>query len=268
MMKKTIVIGAAVALLLALLMGRSHVRTAWNEVKDTVKNTVSIDFELKRARQMIKDLRPEIEKNLRLIAQEEVEVAKLEKQVTKSQDQLARDRQDILRLKGDLDSGSEVFVYAGRSYTAKEVKSDLTSRFEQFKTQEATAEALNKILLARQQSLQAAREKLDSMLDAKRQLEVDVENLEARLAMVEVAQTSSEFRFDDSQLSRTQQLLDDIGTRIEVAERLVNVNSDYATRIPLEDDSEAERDITDEVAEYFSTSLPEIEAYVNSTTHE
>lgn len=265
-MKKMIVIGAAVALLLSLFVGRSHVRTAWNEVKDTVKNTVSIDFELKRARQMIKDLSPEIEKNLRLIAQEEVEVAKLERRTAHVQEQLAQDRQDILRLKGDLDSGSEVFVYAGRSYSAGEVKQDLVSRFEQFKTQEATAQALNKILLARQQSLQAAREKLDGMLDARRQLEVDVENLEARLAMVEVARTSSEFCFDDSQLSQTQQLVEDISTRIEVAERLVNVDSDAATRIPLHDDTETDRDISDEVTEYFSTSLPEIEAYVHSTS--
>lgn len=264
MLKKTAIVGAAVTLLAVLLAGQSHVKTLVSEVQDTVKNNVSLEFELKRARGMIEDLNPEIEKNLRRIAQEEVEVARLEKHVGQAEEKLAQDRADILRLKGDLDSGSEVFVYAGRNYTAKQVTADLTARFNQFKTKEATTQSKQQILLARQQGLRAAREKLDAMLDAKRQLEVDVENLEARLTMVEVAQTSSSFKFDDSKLSRTQELLTDLGTRIEVAERLVNVDSQAIDRIPL-DEEEVDRDVSEEIAEYFQTSLPEIEAFVNSS---
>jgi hypothetical protein len=262
MLKKTAIIGVAVTLL-AVLFGSSHVKTALREVRNTVKNNVSIDFEIKRARGMIEDLRPEIEKNLRRIAQEEVEVDRLETRVSKSEERLANERANILRLKGDLDSGSEEFVYAKRTFTAKQVKTDLVSRFRQFKTQEATTQAQQQILLARQQGLQAAREKLDTMLDAKRQLEVDVENLEARLTMVEVAQASSTFKFDDSQLSRTQELITDISTRIEVAERLVNVDRNQFDRIPLDEPAE-DRDVSEEIADYFSTSLPEIEAYVKS----
>jgi hypothetical protein len=200
---------------------------------------------------------------LRRIAQEEVEVARLEKHVGESEGRLAKDRIDIIRLKDDLDSGSERFVYSGRSFSAKQVRSDLESRFNQFKTQEATTLAKQQILLARQKGLNAAREKLDTMLDAKRQLEVDVENLEARLTMVEVAQTSSSFKFDDSKLSRTQELISDISTRIEVAERLMNVDAKQFDRIPLDEPAE-DRDVSEEIAEYFSTSLPEIEAFVNS----
>lgn len=264
MLKRTALIGAAVTLLAVLLTGSSHVRTLLSEAKDTIKNNVSIDFELKRARGMIEDLRPEIEKNLRQIAQEEVNVARLEKEVGQAEEKLAQDRSDIIRLKTDLDSGSEVFVYSGHNFTAKQVKADLTSRFNQFKTQEATIQAKHQILLARQQGLKAAREKLDTMLDAKRQLEVDVENLEARLTMVEVAQTSSAVKFDDSKLSRTQSLIDDISTRIEVAERLVNVDAKQLDRIPLDEPSE-DRDVSEEIAEYFKTSLPEIEAFVNAS---
>lgn len=237
--------------------------TSVGMVKQTVKDSVPVDFEIKRARQMIKELQPEIERNMHLIAREETEVAKLERQVGTSEQQLSNDRGDILRLKGDLDKGSQVFVYAGRSYSAKQVKTDLQNRFDQFKTQEATTGSLKKILDARQKGLQAAREKLEGMLAAKRQLEVDVENLEARMKMVEVAQTTSEFNFDDSQLSRTKELVQEIGDRIEVAERLVNADSRLHDRIPL-DEPVAERDIADEVADYFGEQRPEIEAFVNS----
>jgi chromosome segregation ATPase len=263
MIKKMVVLGVAVVLLLGLVLGRSHVLTTVGMVKQSVKDTVPVEFEIKRARQMIKDLHPEIEKNMHLIAREETEVAKLERHVATSEEQLAKDRGDILRLKGDLDKGSETFVYASRSYTAKEVKADLENRFDQFKTQEATAGALKKILQARQKSLQAARDKLEGMLAAKRQLEVDVENLEARLKMVEVAQTTSDFNFDDSQLSRTKELVEEIGDRIEVAERLVNADTRLHDRIPLDQPSD-DRNISGEVADYFGEGRAEIEAFVNS----
>jgi chromosome segregation ATPase len=263
MFKKTLVLGGVVALLLGWF-GRSHVMTTVGMVKESVKDSVPVGFEIKRARQMIKDLQPEIERNMHVIAREETEVAKLERQLTSLEGTLAKDRDDILRLKKDLDKGSETFVYAGRSYTAKQVSLDLQNRFDQFKTQEATTGSLKKILDARQKGLQAAREKLEGMLAAKRQLEVDVESLEARVKMVEVAETTSNFNFDDSQLSRTKELVQQIGDRIEVAERLVNADTKLHDRIPLDKPAGVDRDIKGEVANYFSQEPSNTEALADS----
>ena len=90
------------------------------------------------------------------------------------------------------------------------------------------------------------------MLAAKQQLEVDVENLEARLKIVEVAQTTSELYFDDSHLTRTKELINDINTRIEVSARLLDVQTDFHAPIPLELPKEME-DISDQITEYFTT---------------
>jgi phage shock protein A len=263
MLRRSVVLGAVAALLLGLLFGRSHLSTAVGMARQTIKDNVPVEFEIKRAREMIRGLVPEIEKNMHLIAREETEVAKLERQVVKSEEGLAKDREHILRLKGDLDSGSRVFVYAGKSYSDTKVKDDLIHRFDQFKTKETTTDNLHKILGARQQSLTAAREKLEGMLAAKRQLEVDIENLEARLKMVQVAQTTSDFNFDDSHLSRTKELIAEIGDRIEVAERLVNADTNFHDRIPL-DETTVNRDITKEITNYFGERRAEIEALVDS----
>lgn len=259
MFKKMFVLGGAAALLLGLVFGRSHLQTTVGLVKQQVTDSVPIDFELKRARQMIKDLHPEIQRNLRLIAQEEVEVANLESKVNHSEDRLAKDRSDIMRLRADLETGEHTFVYANMTYSAREVKADLTSRFEQFKTQAATLESLKKRLVARQASLKAANDKLQGMLGAKRKLEVDVENLEARLAMVDVAQTTSSFKFDDSHLARTEELIENIGTRIEVAERLVNADFHNLDRIPLDEENVADENISEQISKYFGEDF---EAFV------
>jgi len=150
MLKRSIVTGAVAVTLLGLFFGRSHFSTAVGMARQSIKDNVPVEFELKRAHEMIRGLVPEIEKNMHVIAREETEVAKLERQVAKGEEQLAKDRDDVLRLKADLDSGTHVFVYAKRNYTAKQVKEDLTHRFDEFKTKEATTDSLRKILTARQ----------------------------------------------------------------------------------------------------------------------
>ena len=130
------------------------------------------------------------------------------------------------------------------------MKTDLANRFERFKTSEATLTSLRGMNSARQKSLDAARQKLEGMLAAKRQLEVDVENLEARNKMVEVAQTTSNYQFDDSQLGRVKELVTDLRTRLQVAEKMVNADSSLHDEIPLDQPTPA--NIVEQVGQYFS----------------
>jgi len=265
MLKKLIFAGIGTTLIGGLLFGTdafSYVKTTASRVHDTVKDSVPVEFELERAHKMIQDLTPEIRRNMHLIAKEEVEVEKLENRVSKLDEKLANSKADILRLKTDLDDDRTYYTYAGHEYSRTAVQNDLANRFERFKTQDATRVKLESILRARQQGLEAARAKLDAMLSARRQLEVDVENLEARQKMVEVAQTSSNFNFDDSQLSRTRRLVDDIRTRIEVAEKMVDAEGEFAPEIQLSEPKDA--NISDEVASYFGVDLEEDEALADA----
>lgn len=265
-MFKKILIGSMVTAGAAgLLLGTSaisYVRLGVHGVQQSIRDSIPVEVEIKRARDMISNLKPEIANNLRVIAREEVEVSRLNNEIGAKQDHLAKSRRDILRLKDDLQSGSSKFVYAKRSYTSNEVKDDLANRFKQFKTQEDSVVKLEKILEARTRNLDAARQKLDSMLAAKRQLEVEVENLQARLTMVQVAETSSQLSLDDSHLSQTRQLLDDISNRIEVAERLVNSEGVLQGGISLED--EAPSDLVDQITDYFGEGREEIETLVKN----
>ncbi|HUY36778.1 MAG TPA: hypothetical protein VMV69_28855 [Pirellulales bacterium] len=257
MIKKAILGGAGAALVCLVLFGReaaSYVGTTVGWCKDSVKNSVPISFEIERARRMVKDLVPDIRKNMHMIAKEEVEVDRLAKQIGESESRLGKDRDEVMRLKTDLSTDKQVFQYAGRSYSAGQVKIDLANRFERFKTHDATLASLKEMQAARQRSLEAARQKLEGMLATKRQLEVDVEHLEARLKMVEAAQTTSDYKFDDSQLSRAKELVTDLRTRLEVAEKMVNAEGTFRDEIPL--DQPAPENIVEQVSEYFQTERP------------
>ena len=111
---------------------------------------------------------------------------------------------------------------------------------------------------ARRTSLDAAREKLDAMVASKRQLEVEVENLEARQKMVEVAKTTANFNFDDSHLSRTKELISEIQTRLQVEETMLNTYGEYQdnAEIPVNVEETKSIDVTDEITEYFGGARP------------
>ena len=251
MIKKAIFGGVGICLVSLVFFGRdalSYFRTTAGRVKDTVRGSVPMDFEIDRARRMVKELVPDIRKNMHVIAKEEVEVEQLKKQIAQGEARLDKERTELVRLKNDLGSGNGVFHYAGRQYSAVQVKTDLANRFERFKTTDATLQSLRDIREARERSLAAAREKLEGMLAAKRKLEVDVEHLEARLKMIEAAQTTSEYALDDSRLSRVKELITDLRTRLDVAERLTSAEGSFHGEIPL---SETSNDnLLDEVTEY------------------
>jgi len=256
MVKKGILLGGAALLLIGLLFGRegfSHVKTSLKCVRQSVRDSVPVDFEISRARQMIKDLDPEIHRNMHLIAKEEVEVKHLRDQLSDADKQLVKNRSDIERLTHDLKRGDSHFVYCGKTYNVKQVENDLSRRFDQYKVKEATLGKLTQVLAARDRGLDAGREKLKAMQAARTQLEVDVANLEARQEMVKVAQATSEFNFDDSRLSRTKQLVKDIGCRIDVAEKLVHAETTYPGQISL-DDQKSTGDITEQITAYFEDS--------------
>lgn len=254
MIKKTLFIGGGVLLLLALLFGRnaiSYVTTMVGQVQEKMDDSFSIKFQLKRAHDQIAKLTPEIRRNESKVANEEVKVERLEKKVKALRSALADDEKDILRLTHDLETGKSQFVYVGRSYSAERVQSDLAGRFEDFKTDKATLGSLEQVLAARKQGLTAAREQLVAMERAQQELRVRAANLEARLQMVEVAQTSTDFKFDSNKLTKARELMDDLEGRIRTAEKLVKVSPKLQGRIPLDSTVNTSGEITEQINKYF-----------------
>ncbi len=163
-----------------------------------------VEFQIDRAKQMVRDLEPEIRRSMHVIAKEEVALEQLNSQIDGNQEKADKDKSDILRLQADLGQNKDIYHYASRTYTCDEVKQDLSRRFNRFKVADDTLASMKQMRDAREKNLDAAQQKLAAMINARRKLEVDVQNLEAKRKLVEVAQASSEYVFDDSQLARAR----------------------------------------------------------------
>ncbi len=257
MIKKLVLSVLVVGLLGGLLLGKgamSYLTTSYERASQTVEESVPLEFQIDRARKMVRDLEPEVRRSMHVIAKEEVEVESLDKRIESAETKAAKEKSEIMRLQSDLSSGKNVFRYAGNHYSADDVKQDLSRRFIRYKTSDATLGSLADMRNARQRNLEAAREKLAAMMSSQRQLQVEVENLEAKLKLVEVAQASSDMKLDDSQLARAKELIVDIRTRLDVAAKLANADTNFQDEIPL--DEPAAENIADQVAEYFQLKKP------------
>lgn len=269
MIKKALIVFGGLALLSAVIFGHdafSYVSTSYGRATEAVTNSFPTEFQIDRARRMVRELKPEIAECARVIARQQVEVDKLDEQIDRMESKLDKDQADVVRLQTDLKEGNSYYTYAGHRYSAGEVRDDLSRRFERFKTNEATLEHLREMRDARRRQVDAAKEKLEAMVASERQLAAEVENLEAQLKLVQVAEATSNFNFDDSKLARAKELVSNIRTELETASRLAAADVEYTGEIQL--DGEAPSDIEEQVANYFHLKTREIELASAKVSHE
>ena len=125
MLKKVLLASAIVVGFGAIFVGRSgvsYIKTGYHSLRDTIKDQIPLDVEISRAREMISDLKPEIAGNLKVIAREEVEVARLQREVQSKNATLAKSKQAILKLKDDVQSGAKFVSYGGKSFDLFHIK--------------------------------------------------------------------------------------------------------------------------------------------------
>ncbi len=252
---KRVLIGtAAVAGVGAFVFGRdmcSYVRTGAHAVRESIKREVPVEFEIERAKEMVKQLTPEIHRSLHAIAREEVTVEDLQKSIARRSTDMEGQQDAILSLSGDLKSGSTRLTYSGRSYSVKEVQKDLSDRFNRFKIAEDTLNRERDVLAAKEKALAAHRQKLEGMLSARKDLEVEIERLQARLQSVRAAETISDLKLDDSALNRAKSLVAEINKELDVRERVLDAEGNFTGLIPVETRSDAPKDIAEQVEKYF-----------------
>lgn len=253
-LKRSVIVVAGVSLVGGMLFGKdvvSYVRSSAKSVRTVVKDSVPIEFELRRARDLLEDIIPEMHANVRLIAQEEVEVAALNVDIAKSKDSMKEEELRIAKLRGALAEPKAQYCFAGREYPRSYVKEDLANRFERFKESELVFASKKRLLVSRQNSLHAAMQVLEQTRSRKRMLQDKIESLASQHRLVKAASVGSTIQVDNSKLAQTEKLITQIKKRLDVAERILAHESQFVQAIPV--DSVVEEDLLTQVDDYFQT---------------
>jgi hypothetical protein len=146
----------------------------------------------------------------------------------------------------------------------KEVQKDLSDRFNRFKIAEDTLNRERDVLTAKEKALAAHRQKLEGMLSTRKDLEVEIERLQARLQSVQAAESMSSLQFDDSALNRAKSLVAELNKELDVRERVLDAEGNFTGLIPVETKAEAPKDIAEQVEKYFDAEKSEAKTTVAS----
>jgi peptidoglycan hydrolase CwlO-like protein len=255
MFKKLVMGTAAAALAGSFVLGSdalSYLRTFGSNVRQAVKSEISVEFELDRIRHEVDNLMPEIRSHMTVVAEQSVDVKDLDRELASREASLARQKEAILALRTDLESGKNHFTYRAVSYTRDEVEADLAQRFASYCTAEGCVKRDRQILAAQRDTLHANQKKLDAMLTRKQDLIVKVAQLEARLKQVQAAETINSIEIDDTRLAHVEKMIKDMNHALDVRESVLETEGQVLGRIPVEDaDAPVKGNIIGEIDSHF-----------------
>ena len=275
MFKSVVLLGLGVFLVAVLLFGPhafDYVRGSVNHIQRGVANKVPIEFELERAKDMLEEIIPEMHANVKLISQEEVEIAALKAEIDSTVKPMAMERQSIENLNQQLCMHKASYQVGGHQFTRQELTDDLANRFERFKESEMLKQSKEKMLNIREKSLASAIKTLENTKKNKQLLENKIASLESQYRLIQASSVGTEYSIDNSKISQTEKLIGQIKKRLDVAERvLANEGKFLESKTTAEftvEDAVSEQELIGQIRDYFNSDIETKEEPLNTMAEE
>ncbi|MFG0289285.1 MAG: signal peptide-containing protein [Rhodopirellula sp. JB044] len=260
-------LGAVAALIVGgfVLLGAnftSYLRTSARAVQESVQESVPLEFELRRARDLIDEILPELQSQVRVIAEEEVAIQDLKHDLDASADRLSIERSHLAALRDQLRVQQVSYRIGDRDVPRDQLAGQLRSRLERFKQSELSIDMKTRLLEKREEVLGAALFKLEKMRNRKVQLEQKVEMLIAQERLQKASRFDSDFDSKSAaggnEMCEADELLDQIETRLAVAQRVLEHEQDVVA-IPLDDSAMTEDDILSAYDSHFDDQRRDVQ---------
>lgn len=252
-LRKALIGIAGTALAVGLLFGTnaiSYMRTAGTDVREAANDAIPEAFKLRTARDMLDNkLEPQIRDMKHVVAEAQIDVERLTAKLEGRAEKLATLRDGLAERHDQYQSGEPKVTIDNVSYSRDQIKQDMQQRFQEVTLIERTLQSEQEVLAAKKLALTENEKKITELLSAREQLELQIQELEARVSAVEAKETIAQSEFDDSALNDIRSLLDSVEKKVDVREREMTLDGQTTHRIPTEAESPA-------------TSVDDISAYL------
>jgi chromosome segregation ATPase len=206
-----IVVGAIAALKTPLVQAWVH------NAKESCRKHVTAETKIDLMKAELTKLDKDINKHFDAVAKEEYDVRKTRRQIAQAKQDQKELFTKIQTMKEDLqNTSSEYLVYGGERFTVARVEKKLKNDWESYKRGQAELENLEKALEARESALLAVQGQYDTLKSKRKELEVQIVQLEAELKNVRLAQSRTNTDFDDSRFGKIQKMMEEVREEIEV----------------------------------------------------
>jgi len=197
----------------------------WWERKE--KKLLTPEDRITQLRREVKKIDQSIKDEISELAEMEVKYEAEERSVKS-----LRTRQDILESRMTLlevgieQKKTQVVFEDKKSVSSNEFARELVKLTKEFETGKKTLETREQILKARKEAVETRHAKVKAMKEARDELLVAIEELEAEIELMRLKQVEGRTG-DDNSVGRTQELLDKTRARVRVLKKEAELNARY-----------------------------------------
>jgi hypothetical protein len=211
----------------------SYVRSSCTSMTSVVRDNIPIDFQLRRARDLLEASGPEMRKNVRLMAEQEVDIASLKTDIIAASQNLDDEKAGLQKLRDSLAHEQNAYTYGDISYTRPQVTAELARRFQSYKAAESALDQKRQLLENRKNSLAAAMVAMETARSQQVTLQSQIEALESRYRLAQATSVGSDVQIDNSRLAQAQKVVTDVGHQLDVSERMLASEARFTHGIDL-----------------------------------
>lgn len=257
-LKKTLILVSILGVAGFLVFGAglsSYMRTGYKQVKNQLKSSIPIEFEIHRIEDLIEQISPEIREVEHQIAEEQVSIAELKSEVVHLKTAAMKNAEKVKIIRTSLDAPAPRIRLGGIVYMRDFVESDLGRRLDNLKAMDSLIHTKNRLLASRERSLEAARTQLVNFNSERTRLETMVQQLRTELRELESLQsTCLNVKIDDSKLKQAQELARKVKKSLDVKRTVLEnkgINRVVVPEVNLETTLDSRRDVCSEVDSFF-----------------
>lgn len=257
LMKLGVLSLAGAAVLGAVVFGRdvcSYATSGARSIRSSVTDNVPVEFQLRRARDLVDDIVPEMHANIRIIAQQEVEISALREDIARSNKSVGEERQRVAKLRDAMNTQQASYTFNTITYTRDQLKDDLSTRFENLREAEVVLSGKQRLLENRQKSLAAAAQVLERTRSQKALLESQISALESQNQLVKSQSIGAGVQIDSSKLAQSEKLIAEIRKQLDVAERVLSHEAKFSQEIAV--DVVNEKELVTQIDDYMAGKKP------------
>jgi hypothetical protein len=226
----------------------SYFSSSARSVRSAVKDSVPMEFQLRRAHDLLDDVIPEMHANVRLVAQQGVEIDSLRADIDQSGKNLIDQNARIQKLRDALATSDSSFTFGRITYSRDQVKEDLANRLETVKEAQVILEGKQRLLENRQKSLAA----LDRTRSQKALLESQIAALEGQYRLLQASSAGTSVQIDSSKLAQAERLIAQIKNKLDTSERVLAYEGKFTD--PVRVDIVSERDVMAQADDYLASA--------------
>jgi septal ring factor EnvC (AmiA/AmiB activator) len=228
----------------------SYVKTTAKSMRTAVKDQVPIEFEIRRARDMLDEIIPEMHANIRLVARQEVEIANIKADIAQHEKSLAEEQARVHKLRESMNTAQASYSFGSVKYTRDQVKDELSRKFDQYKESEMSLAGKKRLLENQERSLAASLQIIERTRSRKSALEQQIASLDSQFRLVCAASGGSNLAINDGKLAQTERLIAQVKKQIDVAERVLAHEAKFTDTLQV--DVINESDLMASIDEHFN----------------